>query len=410
MTDRIAPIEPRPVKATPAVSLWGLLALCGWFGLGGLFSFAFVTGDAVIRCILTLFLLVWVVVGPFCVSFFCVEASGLFLQSGFYKIARQTAALGAFVDKSVVALANLAGMADTPLAVLNLLNLSLANLSLCQFDLAVENCEGALDKSLSVFGWDHPLTQMVIGQLAVAFLYVARFSEADNYLNKSISSIQARLHDEDISPEESMSLMAGLAIDKFRLAELFERKFEFVKAEQSYRESIEAIITNTVFDTEILAAHLNRFGDLLIRLDRLEEAEPHTVRALEIREKIFSSSHPVLAESYLSFGHLLVKKGDVLEGEKRLLKAHAVFSKQASPNLGLTHCALAELASRKGDSKAAVYSLEQAMAVMDVALCQDHPDKVRVLEAFALALEQSGDSQRAAAIRQRAMRIRSCYQ
>jgi len=114
----------RPIARLPGTSFIGLSAFCLWMVLGAAFSFAFASCGGLIGSIIFLLILIWALLGPFALSFCFVELSGLLMQRGHYHLAERMARIGVYVDSSVLPLVNLVGMVDSPLAVLNLLNLA----------------------------------------------------------------------------------------------------------------------------------------------------------------------------------------------------------------------------------------------------------------------------------------------
>ena len=407
-------ITRRPIKSLGnGLSFLGTLGFLAWIFAGSLISRVYISGDLFCQCVVFMFGFVWAIFGPFSLSFFLVELAGRALYSGRYKLAYNIASAGVQVDKSVLPLVNAVGLFDTPIAVLNLLNLANAQIMLCEFEEGKDNLELALDKSQAVLGWENQLTQAVVGFLAGAYLNLCRFTEAESYLKKSIALKEKLLTDVDEeSDAEKTSLLSSLSLDKFTMALLMEHLQDQKSAEEYYRQSINVIIDNTEYDTDMLANHIGRLGKLLASEEKLDEAELLIERAFEIYKDIFSDNHPIMSSVYDYLGYLAFKKDDYEEALKWIDKAIMVRTRtnlEEHPDNANSLTVLAEIKFRQNKSEVAKDIFEKAIKIYDQKLGDKHPELLGVLKPYRNLLEETGQDERAQEINERIDSLETLY-
>lgn len=408
MHERDQQLPARPVAKVGGTSFLGVSIFFVWVVLGGCFSLAFAAGDPLLRSLITLLVFVWAVLGPFALSFFLVETSTWFLHRGFYKASLAVSRMGIAVDNAVLPLVNLFGMVDSPIAVLNLLNEASALICLCQFKEAAAKLEDAVDKSQGAVGWDHSLTQIVVGQLASCYLYLGRFERAEQFFRRAIAAKVVRLPPDVESAESLVPLVASLSMDRYGLGSLMEKKLQFDQAEAQYKEAILTIDKYVFEDTDFLANHLNALGDLYVKTGRLEEAEPCIHRAFFIRKQIFPANHIVIASSYHSLGCLSLKLGHLCEARGFLADALEIresFFGKSHPDVADTYRATGELETALNNFDVAEDYLSRSLAILDQTFGA-HPDVARVLESLSTLYEKKGNQSHAEQFIQRAAEIR----
>lgn len=401
----------RPVAKLPGPSVFGLIALAIWVLIGAFFSIAFITFGALGRSVLLLFILVWALIGPFALSIFFVELGSILIRGGHYQAALVAARMGTYVDRAVLPMMNLFGMYDSPLAVLNLANEANAMICLCQFQQAADILEVALDKAQATNGWDHILTQAIVGQVAGAYVCLGRFDEAEQYFRRAIASKSAQIKPLGSADDpEAQTMIAALAMDRFGLACLMEKKHRFEQAEGQYKEAIDAIEKNVFEDTDFLANHLNGLGELYAKTGRMSEAEEPINRALEIRKEIFAPGHLVLSSSYHTLGYLRMKQGNLVDAERHLndaLKIRTRIFGENHQNLADTFKALGELEMEKGNLPKSEEYFSKALNILEKVFGKSYPDIVPVLEAQASLFVRTGQQDKATESHRQAQAIRA---
>lgn len=365
-----------------------------WVLMGACFSLVFSLGDPMLRSFIVILVLVWSVLGPFALSFFLVELSSALIQRGFFEPAVKVSRWGISVDSAIVPLMHVCGMVDSPIAVMNLLNLATAMMSLGQFKEAAKELEIAVDKSQGTVGWDNTLTQIVVGQLANCYLYLGRFSEAEKVFRRAIAAKKVQLRaPEEIETEPELPLVIALSVDRFGLGSLYEKQMKFDLAEDQYKQAIEMIEARTNEDTDFLANHLNAYGDLCVKTGRLDEASALINKAFRIRKQIFSANDIALASSYHSLGALCLMQGNLYDAKKYLADAirikESFFGGKTHPDLADTYLAAGQLETQLNSFDQAEVYLTQSLSILDDNF-GEHPSIVRVLDSLAKLHEKTG--------------------
>ena len=413
MADSQKYISKRSIKAVKSgLGYWGTLGFVAWLLAGALISRIFVIGDLTCQVLVFLFGFIWAIFGPFSLSLFLVEAGGRALYNCDYKLANLIARAGVASDRAILPLVNVIGIYDTPLAVLNLLNLANSQIMLSKFKEASTNLEAALDKSQATFGWENHLTQLVLGFLSNSYLYQSRYIEAESYLKKSIAAKSKQLKEQDEEDQEFEVLytISSLAMDQFGYAQILAKKGLIEEAEETYREAITTILGNTEYDTDMLANHMNALGEILVEKGELEEAEPLLLRAEEIRVGVFGKQHYVLSSSYLALGYLNLKKDLLDMAEENFTEGFAIREAAGlRPHVDGAEFlrALGELNLARGNHDQARSYFDEAIDICEKTVGEDYVDLARVLAPYCKLLEEIGENDKAIALKQREGRIRA---
>ncbi len=398
--------RPRPVAKVAGASLFGLCAFLIWMMMGAMFSLAFAASDPVLRSLLVILVLVWSLLGPFALSFFLVELGAWLVQSGAFSKALSVARVGVAVDNAVLPLVNLFGMVDSPLAVLNLLNEATAMMFLSRFDEAAVKLESAVDKSQGALGWDHNLTQIVVGQLAKCLCYLSRFDEAERYFKRATAAkklVLKNLEETNDKPAQ-LPVVAAMSMDLYGLGRISEKKSLFSQAEENYNAAITLIDKYIFEDTEYLANHLSALGELYVKLGRVDEAESLINRALVIRKEIYGTNHVVPAESYHALGFLFLKQGNFVEAKRCLNDSARIKERYIGtdhPDVAETYRALGELECALGNFEQADMFLTKALRIFEDSHGSPS-DILGVLAAFCQLYDKSGKAEEFENTRQRA--------
>ncbi|MCA9817584.1 MAG: tetratricopeptide repeat protein [Cyanobacteria bacterium HKST-UBA01] len=416
-TNEKYPTRRRVQSPGSGIGFWASLGFLAWLLAGALISRVFVTGDLCTQVLVFCFGFIWAIFGPFSLSFFLSEAAGRALYEGDFKLAYKIASLGVAVDRAVLPLVNLFGIYDTPLAVINLLNLANSQLLLSRFKEATENLEESLDKSQGTFGWDNHLTRLITGFLATSYLYLSRFIEAESFYSKTIAGntrLLEELKEQEEEPAqfEVVSTLASLSQDRYGLARVKEIRGLLDEAEAIYRSAIETIFDNTEYDTDMLANHMIALGTLLIDRGSLEEAESLIERGHEIRKEIFSERHYIVSGSFLALGKLRLAQGRLSEAGELLKKALSIredFELKRHPEGAEAICALGELAFARGENEEAEAMFKQAIEIYEETVGENFCDIALVLTPYIKLLQKEKREDESLALQARLTFIRSLY-
>jgi tetratricopeptide (TPR) repeat protein len=146
--------------------------------------------------------------------------------------------------------------------------------------------------------------------------------------------------------------------------------------------------------SEAAAQLCNETGYHLWMVGDFQGAGPYFEWALEIREKVLSSEHPLIAESLNNLGFLLQSHGDLAGARLYIERALAIRRKALGPEHPQTANSLNTLGfllQRQGDLAGARPYFERALAIREKALGPDHPDTARSLNNLGLLLRSQGD-------------------
>jgi tetratricopeptide (TPR) repeat protein len=377
--------------------------------MGACFSIGFAVAEPMFRALLVIIVLVWSVIGPFALSYFFIDLSTILSRIGKHKAALAIARLGVSVDNSLMPVVQLFGIHESPLAVINLMNEACALMCLCRFKEASEKFEIALDKSQAALGWDHNLTQIVVGQHASCLQYLGKFHESEQFFRRAIAANVVQLGPaEEENFEEHFPVVLVLALDRFGLGSLFEKQLKFDLAEAQYKQAIETIDKYVLDETDVLADNLNALGDLYVKTGRLEDAHTFINRALRIRKEIFPPMHIVVASSYHSLGSLRLKQGNLYEAKKYLndaLKIKERYLGKEHPDVADTYRASGELETALNNFAQAEDYLSRSLEILNQTY-GDHPDVALVMESLSALYEKSGKNLDAEHFQKRAVEIR----
>ena len=81
-----------------------------------------------------------------------------------------------------------------------------------------------------------------------------------------------------------------------------------------------------------MAASLDHLGVLYTEQGKLEQAESHHQRALEIRQKMLGAAHPLVAQSLDHYARLLIQTGRETEGKRAQILAASIRAWNARDN------------------------------------------------------------------------------
>ncbi len=388
----------------------GVIAFCFWILMGACFSLGFAVAEPAFRMVLVPVVLVWAVLGPFAMSYFFVDLSTILSNFGGHEMALKVARLGIAVDESITPLIHLFGIHESPLVVLNLMNEGHALMRLNRFQEACARFELAVDKAQAALGWEHNLTQIVVGQHAGALLCIGKFNQAEACFKRSIAATAVKLEnlDDDDDPDEEFQIVLVLALDRFGLGSLFLKESKFVQAEAQFEQAIKLLEERVEEDTDVLADNLNALGELYVRTGRLDEARVLLERALRIRQQIFPRTHIAIACSYQAFGYLYLEQKNFYDAKRYLADA----GKLKLDFLGEQHPEVAELYRAQGELELELRNAAKAEELLNKALkilsekFESHPELACVLDSLAALHSSVGNDSEADLCQVRAVEIR----
>jgi tetratricopeptide (TPR) repeat protein len=105
---------------------------------------------------------------------------------------------------------------------------------------------------------------------------------------------------------------------------------------------------------------MNNLAVTLTKSKRYDEAGRVLAQLLELDETTGRQDHPDYAVHLHSLGELSLARGDFASARRSLERAHDLYQKRGSPNLGLVAFELAQCAARAGDRERAMTWLVEA--------------------------------------------------
>ena len=199
--------------------------------------------------------------------------------------------------------------------------------------------------------------------LATQLEYQKDLVEVEKLLREAIAVTKNSLGESHIELAEIYSRLGKLLKDQPKrnqeAEELFEKAIAIHETniyaaspdEGLSYSNLEEFLTSTndrlqakeAFEHPISANMYIGLGQLLIKVDRLEEAEQCLRRAVQIDEITQLPNSPDLGESYSALAGFLKSQGRLDEAEKLYQKALAIFEESLGPDNIITQIAKARL-------------------------------------------------------------------
>jgi CHAT domain-containing protein len=155
------------------------------------------------------------------------------------------------------------------------------------------------------------------------------------------------------------------------------------------------------------AATLDRLAWAQIWVERYDQAEATSTRALESKQRLLGSADAGLTPTLTVRGLVYQRKGDYTRARADLERA-VDLSQQARPTHPETAAALIVLGEERwleGDPLEARRLLMRAVEIAQSSLRPDHPDIAASLKSLAVPVEDLGDLQQARSLRERGLDI-----
>jgi tetratricopeptide (TPR) repeat protein len=184
---------------------------------------------------------------------------------------------------------------------------------------------------------------------------------------------------------------------------------ELGRAERYFREAL-ALLSADHFST-MRAGILNNLGTVLLRLDRVKDAEPLLSEALTITEAANGADHPATATAVTTVGVLRLRAGEYAQARDLFQRALAIRQTSAGDNAD-TATALDNLGVANlylGENEKARDLTARALEIRRRLLPTHHPDLALSLYNYAVALERVGQRKQARAAFREAEGSRSAF-
>jgi tetratricopeptide (TPR) repeat protein len=242
-------------------------------------------------------------------------------------------------------------------------------LSRGRLDEAAEIYGRVLDGRRRALGPEHADTLDVMNNLGVVYLRRGAYDKAEPLFVEALAVEKRRFgedHPKTLATTGRLALLLGEQGRYEEAAALERRTLEL--REKSLGPTHPATLRS-----------MNNLAVALMKIKRYDEADRVLRKLLSLDEETGRADHPDYAVHVHSLGELSLARGNLVEARRALEKAHDLYKKRGSPNLGLAAFELARVAARSGDRDRCFAWLEEAKA-------SGYLDRKKLLDAKELRL------------------------
>jgi CHAT domain-containing protein/lipopolysaccharide biosynthesis regulator YciM len=249
-----------------------------------------------------------------------------------------------------------------------------------------------------VLGGDHPDVATSLNNLAVLYLKLGRYGDAEPLYQRSlVISEKAKGRDH---PDVAISLN--------NLAELYRNQGRYADAEPLYERALGILEKAKGRDHPDVAMALNNLAWLYHSQGRYADAEPLYQRSLATREKVLGGDHPDVATSLNNLAGLYLNLGRYADAEPLYQRSLAISEKAQGrdhPDVAISLNNLAALYREQARYADAEPLYQRSLAIRERALGRDHPSVATALSNLAELYRDQGRYADAVPLYQRSLAI-----
>jgi serine/threonine protein kinase len=202
-------------------------------------------------------------------------------------------------------------------------------------------------------------------------------------IDRATADVGTSFHDQ---PEIEVALRTAIG-------HIYHGLGDFSKSEASHRAAYEILSNGTgKLSKETIEARSN-LGDLLIHLDRLDEAEPLVLKALAEARTALGAGHTVSLDALQHLGKLHAARGRLDEAEtvtRTWFKQSSLALGPKNPRTISAMNDLGQLLYRRGKNAEAERLFRECLRLNNEVLGPDHPNSLVTLGNLASALQRLG--------------------
>ncbi|MEP0846404.1 MAG: serine/threonine protein kinase [Phycisphaerae bacterium] len=243
----------------------------------------------------------------------------------------------------------------------------------------------ALELRRAKFGASHPDVAASLSNLAGVLHERGDLAAAESSYREALETTRSSLGDEN--PAYTVRILSGLA-------NVQAANGQAGAAEQTYREALGVLDAAPSAAVSDRAGVLNNLGLLLLREQRLDEAEPLIVEAVETYRRL-SPGTAGLASAIENLGGVRLTRGDRRGAEElfqETLNLRRSLLPPDHPDIAQTLMKLAAAQRGTGDSVVVETLYREALAIRRHALGPAHAQTISALSALAGFVERAGRS------------------
>ncbi len=277
-----------------------------------------------------------------------------------------------------------------------------------QLEEAETHYREAMAIDIKVFGTEHPYIALNKNNLAGVLRSQGKYIDAEALYRESLTmnqSLRGEEHQETATTQSNLGTVLA-ALGKFEEAEIHLQRSTEIRRQQlgadhphtitseyilaNFLHSIQRLDDSNRLFEKVLAKRrellgdthphtaltLIRYGALLERMGQLDQAQAVTQEGLAANRATFGENHTTTAQGIRILGRIAEEKDDLEQAEKHFQEALATYRKlhtdKSHPTTAIALSDMSQTLIKKGQAKKAVPMLEEALAIRQELLPEDH--------------------------------------
>lgn len=268
-----------------------------------------------------------------------------------------------------------------------------------------EQAERYYKEAIAMFGDPPEAARAIVdaySNLAMLYKRQGRYALAEEAIDHALK-LQNQL------PKSDLVGMASVLNAK---ASIERAQFDNQAAAKHYQDAISLLEKREKSNEEPLCDTLDNYADLLLDEREYERAEGEYIAAVEHCKNARGPNHPCVAERMVDLGNMYRRTGQFDKSEAMLKDALRIYSQSLDADSPIVVNTINDLSAVYVDRKKyseAIAIFEKWLPELEAELGQNHPHVADAIENWAMVVNQSSDTTRAAMLRARAKGIRSAF-
>jgi tetratricopeptide (TPR) repeat protein len=220
-----------------------------------------------------------------------------------------------------------------------------------------------------------------LGDLSGVFAARARYSEAEQLLNRAVSIIEAMPHGFEAHSSEASRLLDNLAA-------VYQLTSRFQLAESTFNRALRLLEEYKPSDPHMVVV-LSNLGTLYVQIGKYKQASKYLMKGLNLAEKRLAVDHPDFLPVLTNLAALYERQKEWARAESYLIRAAAIAKHSLRPghpegvviiqHLGVVHY-------RQGKLQEAEMELRRALDIQEAAFAAESVRRVSMSLSLAKVL------------------------